>query len=167
MTALPFVLDDGGRKEAGFKGHTGDCTTRAISIATGALLAQAYYPEPAEVIYQEVYDDLNELSKGERTRYYKHGKRAGKAIGRSSARTGVSKPIIKKYLAKLGWTWYPTMGIGSGCTVHLAVGELPMDRPLIVQVSMHMCAVVNGVVHDTYDPTRDGTRCVYGYWTKP
>ena len=22
----------------------------------------------------------------------------------------------------------------------------------------------DGVVHDTYDPSRDGTRCVYGYW---
>lgn len=22
-------------------------------------------------------------------------------------------------------------------------------------------------VHDTYDPSRDGTRCVYGYWRRP
>ena len=23
-----------------------------------------------------------------------------------------------------------------------------------------------GAVRDTYDPSRDGTRCVYGYWSK-
>ncbi len=25
--------------------------------------------------------------------------------------------------------------------------------------------MIDGVVHDTYDCTRNGTRCVYGYWT--
>ena len=24
--------------------------------------------------------------------------------------------------------------------------------------------MIDGVIHDTYDPTRGGTRCVYGYW---
>lgn len=24
--------------------------------------------------------------------------------------------------------------------------------------------VHGGMVHDTFDPSRDGTRCVYGYW---
>jgi len=27
--------------------------------------------------------------------------------------------------------------------------------------------VVNGVIHDTYDDQRSGTRCVYGYWSRP
>ena len=56
------------------------------------------------------------------------------------------------------------MGIGTGTTVHLAVGELP-DGPVIAALSKHMCAVIDGVVQDTYDPTREGTRCVYGYYT--
>ncbi len=37
---------------------------------------------------------------------------------------------------------------------------------LIVSVSKHMTAVIDGVIHDTHNPSRDGTRCVYGYWTK-
>jgi hypothetical protein len=55
------------------------------------------------------------------------------------------------------------MRIGSGCTVHLRADELPPGR-LIVNVSRHTVAVIDGVIHDTYDPSRDGTRCVYGYF---
>lgn len=166
MTALPWAHDDGGRKEAGFKGNTGDCVTRALAIATGAILAQAGSPEPAGAVYQEIYDMVNEVGQFERTRYYKHGKRAGKMVGRSTARTGVHKSTTKVLLTRLGWTWHPTMTIGSGCQVHLAVGELPEDQVIMVSVSKHLCTVINGVVRDTGNPTRDGTRCVYGYWTK-
>jgi hypothetical protein len=28
-------------------------------------------------------------------------------------------------------------------------------------------AVVDGVVRDTHDSSRDGTRCVYGFWFDP
>jgi hypothetical protein len=42
---MKFEENDGGRKEAGYKGKTGDCVCRAICIATG---------KP----YQEVYDRL-------------------------------------------------------------------------------------------------------------
>ena len=63
-----------------------------------------------------------------------------------------------------GWVWTPNMGIGTGTQVLLAVGELPAG-PLIARVSGHLCAVVDGAMCDTYDPTRAGTRCVYGYLT--
>jgi hypothetical protein len=144
---LPFVYDDGGRKAAGYTGAAGDCTTRAIAIATG---------KP----YQEVYDELAAL--GAKERMSKHRRRRGK----SHPRTGVWKPTIKRYLESLGWTFTPTMGIGSGCKVHLAPGELP-DGRIIAVVSRHSVAVIDGVMHDTYDPSRDGTRCVYGYWSGP
>lgn len=75
MTA--FVYDDGGRADAGYRGDTRDCVTRAIAIATG--------------------------------RPYRDGR-------------------------------------------------------IIVRLSRHISAVIDGVIHDTYDPSRDGTRCVYGYW---
>jgi hypothetical protein len=55
------------------------------------------------------------------------------------------------------------MGIGTGCTIHLRRGELPMGK-LIVSVSKHLVAVVDGIVQDTHDCTRSGNRCVYGYW---
>jgi hypothetical protein len=141
---MKFIENDGGRAAAGYKGTTGDCVTRAIAIATG-------------LPYQEVYDLVNEKARVERP-----GKTRSR---RSSARTGVHKPTIRRILESLGWTWTPTMGIGTGCTVHLKDGELPMGR-LVVSVSKHLTAVIDGVIHDSHDPSRDGTRCVYGYWRK-
>lgn len=132
-----YVCDDGGRAAAGFKGDASDCVCRAIAIA-------------AERPYREVYDELAERMAA-----------AGKS---RSARNGIEKKAIRAYLESLGWTWWPTMSIGSGCQVHLDAAELPSGR-LIVSVSKHVVAVIDGVVHDTHDPTRDGTRCVYGYWT--
>jgi hypothetical protein len=51
----------------------------------------------------------------------------------------------------------------AGFKVHLREGELPSAR-LIVRVSKHVTAVIDGVIHDTADPGRDGWRCVYGYY---
>jgi hypothetical protein len=141
---MEFVYNDGGRVEAGFKGEAGDCVTRAIAIATG---------KP----YREVYDALNNLSARER-----RGKRKR---GVSNARTGVYKGTKRRYLESLGWRWVPTMAIGSGCTVHLRADELPAGR-LIVALSRHSAAVIDGVLHDTHDCSRDGTRCVYGYFVR-
>ena len=141
---MNYVYDDGGRAAAGYKGETGDCVVRAIAIAT-------------ELPYQEVYDSINELALGERTGTRKRGK--------SNARLGVYKGTIRKYMEALGWEWTPTMQIGSGCQVHLRADELPTGR-LVVNVSKHSVAVIDGVVHDTHDPSRDGTRCVYGYFQR-
>ena len=57
------------------------------------------------------------------------------------------------------------MAIGQGCKVHLRADELPTGR-LIVAVSKHITAVIDGVIHDTHDCSRSGTRCVYGYFTE-
>jgi hypothetical protein len=142
---LPWVYDDGGREAAGFTGRSGDCVTRAIAIATGFS-------------YRIVYDALNEEAKRERPR---NGRK------RSSSRTGVHRRTFGRYLDEVGFTWHPTMQIGSGCTTHLAIGEVPMDGRHVMSLSRHVCAVVNGVVLDTSDPGRGGTRCVYGYWSAP
>ena len=32
------------------------------------------------------------------------------------------------------------------------------------RLSGHLAAVIDGVVHDIHDCSRDGTRCVYGYF---
>mgnify|MGYP001581030034 FL=1 len=141
MTFQHFQYNDGGRALAGYKGSTGDCACRAIAIAT-------------ERDYQTVYNALNVIAQGERV---------SKRKGRSNARTGTYKYTIRKYLESAGWRWTPTMHIGSGCTVHLRASELPAGG-LIVQVSRHLVAVINGVIHDTHDPSRGGMRCVYGYW---
>lgn len=140
---MRFIQCDGGRAAAGFKGVTGDCVTRAIAIA-------------ANKPYQEVYDALNKIAQNER-----RGKRKKKT---SSARTGVYRYSYDKYLKSLGWKWQPTMFVGSGCKVHLKDGELPAGKWLILALSKHMCAFKNNFIFDLSDPSRNGTRCVYGYY---
>ena len=153
---MPFVFDDGGRQAAGFKGRAGDCVARAIAIA-------------ADLPYPDVYRDL---AGGQGSQRVTRGKKA-----RASARNGIStsRKWFKDYMASLHWKWTPTMQIGSGCKVHLVAGELPAGR-LIVAVSKHYTAVIDGVVHDTHDPQRASIvtengqsraqyRCVYGFWS--
>lgn len=138
---LGFQHDDGGRAAAGFKGSAGDCVVRAIAIA-------------GRFDYRHVYTVLHDLSH---------------RIERkpTSPRLGVSRRVIDALLVEeMGWLWTPTMSIGSGTTVHLRADELPAGR-LVARVTKHTTAVVGGVIHDTYDPSRDGTRAVYGYWTVP
>lgn len=161
MTAMQFVYDDGGRTAAGYKGHAGDCVARAIAIATGRP-------------YGEVYDALAHGAGTQRRS--KHAARRAR-----SARNGIhtSRKWFREYMASIGMVWVPTMRIGQGCTVHLVAGELPAGR-LVVSVSKHYTAVIDGAVHDTHDPQRrtiwykgngpeSGVdriteRCVYGYW---
>jgi len=141
---MKIIYNDGGRKAAGFVGETGDCVIRAIAISTG---------KP----YKEVYDSINVLCKDERVGI--------RQTRRSNSRTGTYRKTFEKYLFHLGWKWTPTMKIGSGCKVHLDEKELPTGR-LIVKVSKHLVAVIDGVIHDTMDPTRGGSRCVYGYYSR-
>ena len=172
---MQFIYDDGGRAAAGFKGKTGACVARSIAIAGG-------------LAYADVYAALaNGMGK-------QRVSRGGKSKG-ATARKGisVSRKWFKDYMASIGATWTPTMTIGSGCKVHLVADELPAGR-IICQVSKHYTAVVDGVIHDTFNPADRGTtvypanypaerlpkrvtglssgasayapqRCVYGYWS--
>jgi hypothetical protein len=140
---MKFVFNDGGRTQAGYKGRTGDCVARSIAIVTG---------KP----YREIYDALNLLAKTEPT-----GKRSKR---KSSSRSGVYRRFYERYLKSLGWKWTSTMSIGSGCKVHLRASELPAGR-LLVRVSRHLTAIIDGVIHDTCDCSRGGNRCVYGYFS--
>ncbi len=141
---MELVVSDGGRSKY-FKGSAGDCVCRAICNATGKD-------------YKEIYDFINELSQREKTTKRKKGK--------SSARNGVYKDTTKRIIEDyLGWKWHPTMTIGSGCKVHLKSDELPKGT-LIVKTSKHLTCVKDGILYDTYDCSREGTRCVYGYWSK-
>lgn len=148
-----WTYNDGGRKAAGYKGTAGDCVVRSVAIATG-------------LPYKEVYDALSDQQKlFAETKRCKAAKRMQRT-GRTSARTGVYRKVYQEYLESLGWVWVPLMQVGTGCTVHLRPDELPKGR-IICRLSRHLAAAVDGIVHDTYDCTRNGTRCVYGYFYKP
>lgn len=96
--------------------------------------------------YKLIYDELYKLT-------------------RQSPRYGVDirKARVQQYFDGLGLVWTPTMRIGQGCKVHLRSDELPAGR-LVCRLSGHVVAVVDGVIHDTHDCSREGERCVYGYW---
>lgn len=141
---MDFVFHDGGRAAAGYKGLTGDCVIRSIAIATGKT-------------YQEVCDALNFLALKERI-----GRPKRK---RSNSHTGVFRRTYERYLESLGWRWTSTMKVGSGCQVHLRASELPQG-PLLVKVSRHLTAVIDGVIYDTHNCSRGGTRGVYGYFSQ-
>lgn len=80
-------------------------------------------------------------------------------------RNGVRTKDTKKVMAHFGGVWHSCMSIGTGCKVHLADGEIPMQGRIVCSVSKHLVAVIDGVIHDTFDASRDGRRCVYGYWS--
>ena len=173
---MKYIYNDGGRSAAGYTGKCGDCVARAVAIAT-------------EQPYEQVYRALAGINQNYRGR--------GRCSGKQSARNGVMVKSVafKRYMQNLGWVWTPTMFIGSGCRVHLEDGELPMGR-LVVAVSKHYCAVIDGVINDTHNPSERGVtiyppgtpdgalpdgakwlengngwayqpgRCVYGYWRK-
>jgi hypothetical protein len=143
---MQFIHDDGGRAAAGFKGKAGDCVARSIAIASGCPYAE---------VYARLAAGNGEQRASKRT--VKRGR---------TARSGIftTRKWFKDYMAELGFSWTPTMAIGSGCKVHLRSDELPSGR-IVVALSRHYAAVIDGVLHDTYQDDRAGTRCVYGYWS--
>jgi hypothetical protein len=91
------------------------------------------------------------------------------AQGRTGRRTALhgiftKRKWFKDYMKELGFEWTATMGIGTGCQVHVRADELPPEGRLVLSLSKHYAAYVDGVLRDTYEDSRGGTRCVYGYY---
>ena len=144
---MEFIYATGGREKYFKKADVRDCVCRAICNATGKD-------------YLEVYNGLNEEAKRER--------KGCRMRHKSSARNGVYKGTIKRYIeGKLGWVWVPCMVIGTGCQVHLREKELPSKGNYILNLSGHLSCIKDGVLYDTYNCSRGGRRCVYGYWKAP
>ena len=147
---MEWVKNDGGREAAGYKGQARDCVTRSIAIATGI---------PYQEVYNAMREGLRHYAKTNRDRVAKRIHKKG-----TTPRNGVHRNIFDEFLTSRGWTFTSTVGIGRGRKVRLREGELPMGR-LIVQTSRHLTAVIDGVIHDTYHPSRGGWRCVHGYFS--
>jgi hypothetical protein len=143
VVTFPFQYNDGGRQESGFKGSTGDCFVRAAAIASG-------------LPYSYIYDLVKRESQNERA-----GK---KKKSKSSPREGVYPRTAERILLKLGFEKVSVMGIGTGCKAHLRSGEIPEQGRVVLNLSMHYAAVVDGTLLDTFDCSRNGTRCVYSYY---
>jgi hypothetical protein len=148
---MPWAYND-----AGYSGRTtkrgrhipGNGVVRAIAIATGQ-----HYMHVHTELYRRQCDYVNR-SRSERVQ----------DLGASIDHAGVWPDVSKKYLLDHGWIWVPVMKVGSGVTVHLNYEEVP-DLPLfIARVSKNLVTVINGVVQDVSDPSRTGTRALYGYF---
>ncbi len=77
---------------------------------------------------------------------------------RGDSQSGVYDYATKGILTSLGWERKTTKA-------HLNPDEFPPGR-LILEVNRHLVALIDGVIHDTYDPSEYGSRRVYAYWTK-
>ena len=150
---MGFVATDGGRMATNrFKRrHTGDCVTRAITLAEG-------------IDYMLVYRELS---------------RRMKAWGRSSAGNGVYDAIWRPMLAEAGYLpctpvkvtpeesrrFMHTSFVGAR-GVPLVSAELPATGTVVVRVrrrknsgrrsthSHHLFTVIDGVIHDSWNPAR-------------
>lgn len=93
-----YILNDGGREAAGFKGSAGDCAARAMAIAL-------------QKDYKECYQELAEAHK-ERT-------------GKKTAREGIYKDTMTKVLKGHGWHWHPAPNIRGRKAKHY---DMPKGR---------------------------------------
>jgi hypothetical protein len=135
---MKVVIDDGGRAAAGYKGKANDCVCRAVAIAT-------------ERPYQEIYDRLETMIVA------KFG---------SKRPPGVEDAMHQELMGTLGWTWVPNVSNKKGHQTRLRKDELPSGR-LVVRIHKHAVAVVDGVIHDTYNSSgKHGSRPIRGYFKK-
>ena len=139
---MDFKFNDGGRSNYYKATKVGDCGVRALAIVL-------------DKDYKEVYKQVDHFCKTVRT----------KGRGFSSPRNGIHREIMDAAAEYYGLKWVPTMKVGQGCTTHLDAKELPAGR-VLCRVSNHYAAVIDGVLNDTYDSSRGGKRCVYGYYIK-
>jgi hypothetical protein len=141
-----YVYDDGGRAALAhvFPRH-GGCVARAIAIATGKK-------------YYEVHNDLGALC----ALYWNDPALRFSHLGGChhqqppSPDGGIPDHITRLYLGTLHWQWTST----NKARLHRC--DMPMGR-IIVSVSKHLVALIDHVVHDTYDHWK-GKRPVHGYY---
>ncbi|MEZ8989230.1 hypothetical protein AB6E89_08310 [Vibrio breoganii] len=144
---LPFRYNDGGRKDAGFKGKARDCVARSIAIASG-------------LSYSEVYKALAIGNAKQRA-----SSRTPKRTRSANNGVNTQRKWFKQFMINMGFEWVPTQGIGSTTRTYLSKGELPKGN-IIVAVRKHYAAVINGVLNDTADFSKGRRVCVVGYWIK-
>jgi hypothetical protein len=152
-----FVKDDGGRRHSGLarsagrKDKVGDCVARAIAIATGIPYAEVHKELTVRKV-RHIY------AGGDNDRADKWIRRRG-GVRRFDPDHGVRDEAYGPYLEELGWSFTST----KGKKVRLRADELPKGR-LIVSTGGHLVAVIDHVIHDTFDCGGAGRVGVKGYW---
>ena len=148
---MEFVKNDGGRLEAGYKGSSGDCVLRSICIASG-------------LGYQETHDRLWKIMEKDYEKKRRNVKRLRNTLKKRGlnykprgpshdARHGVYRKHYGVLFKELGWDFQPINGSWE---------DLPDDDIIIAVTARHLAAVINGVLQDAWDCTRN--KNVIGYW---
>ena len=151
MSLPEYKYNDGGRKEAGYKGKTGDCGVRAIAIATDRP-------------YKEVYEAIASIKENWKGRSRKAQKTRAGGPGK-----GVFPEVIEAYLQSIGgWQWIKSK---------VRIDDNRLQSRSICRVRKHFFCIIEDVVHDTFDDRmtcavekEDGEfipsmpRCAFSYW---
>ncbi len=85
-------------------------------------------------------------------------------IGREVFEMPNSKPVYEKYLLSRGWVKQKMPKFSNG--KRFKVSDLANDRKsgaMVVSVSKHLVAVVDGCIHDTW---YSGQKAVFNFYTK-
>lgn len=132
ILTYPFVKCDGGRVQSKRPRQTNDCTVRALAIATGAD-------------YDVAYDTLKE---------------AGRKCSRGFH--------FRKWAAKhsfngFAFEWMPFPAVKGQRRMNPATFcKQFAEGRYIVKTAKHVFAIIDGVVHDSWEQRAD--RCIYGCW---
>ncbi len=73
--------------------------------------------------------------------------------GNSLVPDGISNSSTKKLMKHFGLVWNPTNSFL----------DIPRKRKVILNFPCHVCAVIDGVIHDTHD-NRNNSNRIYGFW---
>lgn len=90
----------------------------------------------------------------------------------ANAWNGVPRDVVDEVMSGAGWEWVPVMSVGAGAgeRMHVRYQELPeealADRVVLRCSADEYVAVVGGVVRHPEDPSRNGSRTVYGYYAQ-
>jgi len=150
-----FEFNAGGRATAGITGSSGDCVVRAIAIATGKSYTE---------VHNALQNGLRHQIEIERKQQLQYGI-AGRTRPTTTPLTGVTHDVYAPYLKWLGWEYVPKPVGADGKLLRLRPGSLPKGR-LIVGLSRHLVAVIEGVIQDTYYSALRGGRPIRGYFRK-
>ena len=138
---MDYIFDDGGRKDAGYKGHANDCVNRALAIATGRP-------------YQEIYDLIKAHGGNPRTgvKLPVLKKVAHVLGGRYQATAAIGKPSTVKLVEG-----------------HLPAGRVLVNLRKHVSCvidgtlrDIYDCQNTSWI--DETGVLHEGKRTVYGYW---
>ena len=131
---IGYTFDDGGRADAGYKGSTGDCVTRAIAIITGQPYKSVYKTMAAAMKENGYSASGNAYATNKRKAPRKRGQKNAKAV---QAMVMQGYGLVKVKLPKGPRpTYTEASAVYGNC---------------IVSTTRHLCAIVDGKVRDTFD----------------